>query len=159
MTLLISQLHTLLHMWCWSWYGVTNYSVYLRSIRKGQLICMFWRSQLSVLHNIIRLFIRVCALFREKHNILETNKISKAEKTRITIKRVCFVFCWNILEIFFANSVGSVWSGSILFSALLTAKLFNGRSRQMICPTSIQSRATIGPPAKRQSVGVLLADR
>ena len=23
-----------------------------------------------------------------------------AEKTLITIKRVCFVFCWNILEIF-----------------------------------------------------------
>ena len=28
----------------------------------------------------LRLFIRVCALFREKHYILEINKISKAEK-------------------------------------------------------------------------------
>ena len=40
-----------------------------------------------------------------EHYILEINKISKAEKTLFTIKLVCFVFCWNILEIFFANSV------------------------------------------------------
>ena len=39
--------------------------------------------------SIIRLLIRVCALFREKHYILEINKISKAEKTLITIKLFC----------------------------------------------------------------------
>ena len=97
--------------------------------------------------------------FQRKHYILKINKISKAEKTLITIKRVCFVFCCNILEIFFANSVGSVRSRSILFAALWTAKLFNGRPRQMICPASIQCWATIGPPAKRRSDGVLLAGR
>ena len=37
----------------------------------------------------------------------------------------------------------------MLFAALLTVKLFNGRPGQMICPASIQSRATIGLPAKR----------
>ena len=68
-------------------------------------------------------FIRVCALFREKHYILEINKISKAENTLITIKHVCFVFCWNILEIFFSNIVGSVGSRSILFAALLAMDL------------------------------------
>ena len=54
MTLHISLLHTLPQMWCWSWYGVTNYSVCWR-VCKGQLLCMFWRSQLSVLqrHNLI----------------------------------------------------------------------------------------------------------
>ena len=104
--------------------------------------------------SIIRLFIRVCAFFREKHYILEINKTPKADKTLITIKLVLEHFR-NI----FAKSVGSVWSGSILFAALLKAKLFNGRPRQMICPASIQSRATIGPPAKRRSDGVLLAGR
>ena len=79
-----------------------------------------------------------------------------AEKTLITIKRVCFVFCWNILDFFFANSVCSVWSRSILFAAQWTAKLFNGRPWQMICPASSRSGATIGPLAKRGSDGVLL---
>ena len=76
----------------------------------------------------------------------------KALKTLITLKLVCFVFCLNVLEIF-ANSVGSVSE----LGKYCLAKLFYGRPRQMICPVSIQSRATIGPPAKRRSDGVLLA--
>ena len=34
MTLHISLLHTFLQMWCWSWYGVTHYSVCLKSMQR-----------------------------------------------------------------------------------------------------------------------------
>ena len=43
------------------------------------------------------------------------NKISKAGKTLITIKRVCKVFCWNILEIFFCKQcrLSLIWVNTV----------------------------------------------
>ena len=45
--------------------------------------------------------------------------------------------------------------GAMGLSLVCDCGIFYSRPRQMICPASIQSRATIGPPAKRRSDGVL----
>ena len=54
-----------------------------------------------------------------------------------------------MLSLIWVNTVAALW----------TEKLINGRPRQMICQAGIQSRATIGPPAKRRSDGFLLVGR
>ena len=54
MTLNISLLHTFLQMWCWSWYGVTHYSVCLKSMQRTiKMHCLTYMLSVLQRHNLI----------------------------------------------------------------------------------------------------------
>ena len=57
----------------------------LSGVAKNGMGCFVLHSNSLDLDQAQQNVIRVCALFREKHYILEINKISKAENTLITI--------------------------------------------------------------------------